>query len=244
MIRRDLKVRYAGSALGYVWTVLDPLLMSLVYWYVLTHIFSRGAGSQDQPFMLYLVTGQLIWAWFSGGVTSAARALRSHAQMVRSTNVPRELWIVNVVASKGVEYLFSLPVIAIFALGYLTRPTIGILYLPLACLLCFLLVMGVGLILAPLIVLVRDVDRIIPILMRVLFYASPVLYNVAQVPAEVRNVYNFNPAVGILALSRATFFPKDLNWTYVEHSAIATVLIFVVGVFVFGRLERQVLKEI
>lgn len=244
MVRRDLKVRYAGSSLGYVWTVLDPLLMSLVYFFVIVKVFGRGDTAAEQPFLLYLVTGQILWSWFNGGVSGTARALRSQRQMVRSSNVPRELWVVRVVVSKGIEYVFSLPVLAIFAVAYLKAPNAGILLLPLAMLFCFLLVLGIGLILAPLTVLVRDVDRIIPIVLRLLFYASPVLYSVQQVHESVREAYSYNPAVGMLVLSRATFFPADLNWTYVWHSAIGIAVILAIGIYVFTRLERAVLKEI
>jgi ABC-2 type transport system permease protein len=244
LVRRDLKVRYAGSALGYLWTVLDPLLMSLVYWFVFTKILKRDAGPQNRPFMLYLVTGQLIWGWFNGGVVAAAKAIRAEAQMVRSSNVPRELWVVRIAVSKGIEYLFGLPVVAIYALAYAKKPTLGVLLLPLAALLAFLLVLGIGLILAPLTVLVRDIDRIIPIVMRVLFYCSPILYSVRQVPTPVRVIYNWNPAVGMLDLARATFFPVDLNWVNVLHSAIVTLILLVIGSWVFARLERPVLKEI
>lgn len=244
LVRRDLKVRYAGSALGYLWTVLDPLLMSLVYWYVFTKIFKRDAGPTNRPYMLYLVTGQLIWAWFSGGILTAARAIRSEAQMVRSSNVPRELWVVRVAVSRGVEYMFGLPVIAIYALAYLKQPNWRVVLLPVACLMAFMLVMGVGLILAPLTVLIRDIDRIVPIVVRVLFYASPILYSISHVPKSFRKVYSFNPTVGMLDLARAGFFPDDLNWTYVLHSSIVTVLLFAIGATVFTRLERPVLKEI
>jgi ABC-2 type transport system permease protein len=243
-VRRDLKVRYAGSALGYVWTVLDPLLMSLVYWYVFSKIFHRNAGEENEPYMLYLVSGQLIWAWFSGGVTSAARALSSESQMVRSTNVPRELWVVRVAASKGIEYCFGLPVLAIYALAYMKHPTPGIALLPLACLMCFLLVLGLGLILAPLTVLVRDINRLIPVIMRVLFYSSPVLYSIAQLRGPFRAIMEWNPMVGVLSLARATFFPADLDWRLVGHSTIVIAIFFAIGAFVFTRLERPVLKEI
>ena len=245
LVRRDLKVRYAGSALGYVWTVLDPLLMSLVYWYVFTKIFHRNAGAQNEPYMLYLVTGQLIWAWFANGVTGTARALSSEAQMVRSSNVPRELWVVRVTTSKGIEYLFGLPVIAIYAIAYLKKPNLeGFLLLPVGMAMCFLLVLGLGLILAPLTVLVNDVSRLIPIVMRVLFYASPVLYSAASVPEGLKAAWTFNPTVGILGLTRAVFFPEDLDWAFVLHSAIGTAIILAIGVFVFTRLVRPVLKEI
>ena len=268
LVRRDLKVRYAGSALGYLWSVLDPLLMSLVYWFVFSVIFARKVGYP--PYILFLVLGQLMWAWFSGGVTQTVRALRQQAQMVRQSNVPRELWVLRVVVSKGVEFVFSIPVIAIFALVYLKAPSWQACYLPLAMVMCFFLVLGFGLILAPLAVLVRDVDRIVPIFMRVLFYASPVLYSVKDVPNHLHVALSINPTTGMLVLARSSFFPQELsgmvpetdgkrhdivrnghvvlhyvnNWHFVWHSAIGIAVIFAVGVFVFSRLERPVLKEI
>jgi ABC-2 type transport system permease protein len=271
LVRRDLKVRYAGSALGYLWSVLDPLLSSVVYWGVFTLIFQRKVGYP--PYILFLVLGQIMWAWFSGGVTGSVRALRAQSQMVRSSNVPRELWVLRLVMSKGVEFVFSLPVIAVFALAYLKAPSFGLIYLPLAMLMCFFLVLGIGLILAPLNVLVRDIERIVPIVMRVLFYASPILYSVKDVPNHLHIALSLNPTTGMLVLARASFFPQELagtvpldknhvpvthivnghketvmhyvnNWNLVWHSAIGIAVIFVIGVFVFSRLERPMLKEI
>jgi ABC-2 type transport system permease protein len=268
LVRRDLKVRYAGSALGYVWSVLDPLLMSVVYWFVFTKIFQRSVGYE--PYILFLVIGQLTWAWFNGGVSGTVRALRAEAQMVRSTNVPRELWVLRVVVSKGVEFLLSLPVIAIFAIGYTKAPNWHLALLPLAMLLCFFLTLGVGLILAPLTVLIRDIERIVPIVLRVMFYASPILYSANIVPQHLRTALSFNPTTGMLVLARSSFFPQELagtvpetdsqrrvirrhgevvmhhvdNWHYVWHSAIGIAIILAIGIFVFSRLERPVLKEI
>jgi ABC-2 type transport system permease protein len=282
LVARDLKVRYAGSALGYVWTVLEPLLMSLIYWFVFVKIFHRNAGPNFSPFMLYLVSGQLAWSWFAGGVSGVTRALRSEAQMVRSSNVPRELWVLRVVASKAVEYFFSLPVLVLFAVAYAVAPTKYILLLPFGWLLQATLITGMGLILAPVTVLVRDVERIVPIFMRVMFYASPVLYSISQVPASIREMFSVNPTVGFLTITHATFFPAAIqeprqevvrdsagnavyhfvnhhghvvreklthtvylsHWNWIWHSAIATLLIFVVGLWVFTRLERSALKEI
>jgi ABC-2 type transport system permease protein len=282
LVKRDLKVRYAGSALGYVWTVLDPLLMSVVYWFVFEKIFHRTAGLGFSPFMIYLVSGQLAWSWFNGGVAGVTRALRTEAQMVRSSNVPRELWVLRVVVSKGVEYLFGLPVLALFAAVYMVAPSKYIVLLPLGWALEALLLVGIGLILAPAAVLVKDLERVVPIVMRVLFYGSPVLYSINLVPAQIRDVFSYNPAVGFLTLSHAAFFPAAIHepktvkdrdalghviyttverngktvraaqthveyishWNWVWHSAIAAVIIFAIGVFVFVRLERSVLKEI
>ncbi len=104
--------------------------------------------------------------------------------------------------------------------------------------------LGIGLILAPVTVLVRDTDRFIPIVMRVLFYCSPVIYSIEKIPQNLHFVYNFNPTVGMLVLSRAMFFPQELKWNYVADSAAITAVIFAIGVVVFTRLENAVLKEI
>lgn len=246
LVTRDLKVRYAGSALGYVWTVLDPLLMTLVYWFIFTKIVHRGAPGSE-PYLLFLLAGQLFWGWFAGGVSAATRALRSEAQMVRSSNVPRELWVLRVICAKWVEYLFSLPILALFAVVYMKAPTWHIVLLPVAWLLMFLLLMGIGLLLAPLNILVRDVERVVPIVMRLMFYMSPVLYSIHTVTERVPTlaaVYKFNPVVGPLSLARSGFFPGELRWEYVGVSATACVAIFALGLFTFMRLERQVLKEV
>ena len=245
LVKRDLKVRYAGSALGYLWTVLEPLLMSLVYWVVFSKLFGRNIGYS--PYILFLVAGQLPWFWFASAVSSSLKSLRSESQMVRSSNVPRELWVVRTVMSKGLEFIFGLPVLALFAIGYGVAPDWHLVFLPVVWLMVFVLLMGIGLLLAPLAVLVRDLDRVIPIIIRVLFYLSPVLYSTElafkRAPG-LKDVYGFNPMVGPLVLARSAFFPQELRWVYVWHSALTAVVIFVVGLFTFIRLERQVLKEI
>jgi ABC-2 type transport system permease protein len=242
LVRRDLKVRYAGSALGYLWSVLDPLLMAMVFWFIFTQIFHRHVGYP--PYILFLVMGQMIMAWFQQGVTATAKALRSEAQMVRSSSVPRELWVVRVALSKGVEYVYSLPVVALFAIAYRKPPTIYIVFLPLAMLLCFGLVMSIGLALSVLSVLVRDIDRLIPIALRFLFYCSPVLYSIQDVPKNLRGFAAYNPLAGFLTLSRASFFPQELYWRSVLVAIVWIVVLFSAGVWTFTRFESQVLKEI
>ncbi|SHG22445.1 ABC-2 type transport system permease protein [Jatrophihabitans endophyticus] len=246
LVRRDLKVRYAGSALGYVWTVLDPLLMSAVYWFIFVKVFGRNVPGEN-PYIMFLVMGQLMWAWFNGGVTGAARALRSESQMVRSSNVPRELWVLRSICSKAVEYFLSLPVVVIFALVYTKKPTWHILLLPLSWVMMFVLLAGLGLLLAPINILVRDTEKVIPIVLRLLFYMSPIIYSIDTVAKKLHGftfIYHINPVVGPISMARATFFPSEFRWPIIWHSAIICVGIFVLGLFTFGRLERQVLKEV
>jgi ABC-2 type transport system permease protein len=231
--------------LGYLWTVLEPLLMSLVFWFIFTKLFIRGDPRFTDPYIVFLLSGQLPWYWFNAAVSGTTKSLLGEAQMVRSTNVPRELWVLRTILAKGAEFIFSLPVLIAFILFYRPHINIEILYWPVAFLLEWLLLVGLGLMLASVTVLVRDVDRIVRIILRVLFYGSPVLYSINQGRIEkVAWLYTVNPIAGILDLFRVGIFPLEMDRNRVIVASIETVLIFVLGIFVFARLERQILKEI
>lgn len=250
LVVRDLRVRYAQSWLGYVWTVLDPLLMSLIYYVVFVVIFRRRDLGHP-PYFLFLVIGLLAWQWFSASLTDTSRALIQENKLVRSTNLPREIWVVRVVLSKGAEYLFSLPVLVAFLLFYLLRGEAHLngwlVLFPAAVVLELVALIGLGLILAPITAMVTDVQRVVRIVLRMLFYATPVIYTLHLVPQPFDKVLWVNPLTGILEMMRAGFFKHDrfpIVWGAVATSVVISVGLLFVGVWVFGRLERAVLKEI
>jgi ABC-2 type transport system permease protein len=245
LVRRDLKVRYASSALGYVWTVLDPFMMILIYWFVFSLIF-RGRDVGEEPYILYLAFGQLAWQWFNGSVTDTTRALTSESRLVRSTRLPREIWVLKVVLSKGLEYLFSLPVIVIFMIANHKAPTWHVVFFPLGLVLQAILLTGIGLALASATVLIRDLARVVRIALRVLFYLSPVIYSVRRLEiGPLRELFQLNPMTGILDIYRSTAFPAEfIGWKVVGISAVLSLLALLGGAEVFRRLERPVLKEI
>jgi ABC-2 type transport system permease protein len=239
---RDLKVRYAGSALGWIWSVADPLLMATVYWFVFTSIFDRTVG--EEPYIVFLLAGLLPWTWFNNSVIDTARALRMDEKLVRSTSVRREIWVLRLVASKGIEFLCSLPVLGLFAALYGAGLHWQVVFAPLAVLIQAVLLAGIGLLLAPLIVLVRDLERVVRIVLRFWFYVTPVIYGAADIPDAYAGVFALNPLTGVFSLYRAAFFPGQLEWRYIVSSAVVALLLLAVGALVFARLERTVLKEI
>lgn len=245
LVRRDLKVRYASSALGYLWTVLDPFMMILIYWFVFTVIFS-GRRVGEEPYILYLAFGQLAWQWFNGCVNDTTRALTAETRLVRSTRLPREIWVLKVVLSKGLEYIFSLPVIAIFMVANHTAPTWHVVLFPIALLLQTILLTGIGLILAAVTVMVRDLQRVVRIILRMAFYATPILYSVRSIKnTTLREIYDVNPLTGILDLYRASVFSAEMaGWRTIGSSVVLSLLVLLVGARVFARLESPVLKEL
>lgn len=87
---RDLRVRYSTSALGYFWSILDPLVMAGIYWFVFTQVFDRDVG--ESPYIVFLLTALLPWMWFNGAVGDCTRAFLKEARLIRSTKIPRTIW--------------------------------------------------------------------------------------------------------------------------------------------------------
>ena len=217
--------------------------MAGIYWFVFTQVFDRSVG--EEPYIVFLLVGLLPWMWFNGAVSDSTRAFLREAKLVRSTKIPRTIWVNRLVLSKGIEFLASIPVIAVFALfSEEAELHWEIVYFPLAVLLQGILVMGIGLIVAPLVVFFRDLERATKLALRFLFYASPIIYGVSDLPANLQFWASFNPLAGIFSLYRAAFFPSELNWLTIGIGATMCVLFLVVGILVFKRTERAVLKEI
>ncbi|GAA0500792.1 ABC transporter permease [Microbacterium aurantiacum] len=245
---RDLRVRYSTSALGYLWSVLDPLVMSLIYWFIFTQVFQRSVG--HEPYIVFLITALLPWVWFNAAVSDFTRAFNKDARLVRSTSIPRSIWVNRVVLSKGTEFLLSLPVLVGFVVvAALTSETPvemnwGLLLFPVAILLQAMLLVGIGLIIAPLCVLYSDLERTTKLVLRVLFYASPIIYSVSDLPGVFQELAAFNPLSGIFTLYRVGFFPEVWDTLSVVVGAGMSVLLLLIGVVTFRRLERPVLKEL
>ncbi|GAA4769316.1 ABC transporter permease [Microbacterium gilvum] len=239
---RDLKVRYATSWLGYLWSVLDPLVMSLIYWFVFTQIFQRDVGAE--PYIVFLMSALLPWVWFNAAVTDFTRAFNKDAKLVRSTAIPRSIWVNRIVLSKGIEFLCSLPVLALFAVFGGARVGWEIVLFPVAVALQAVLLVGLGLLVAPLCVLYSDLERTTRLILRALFYATPIIYGIHDLPDGFREAAAFNPLAGIFTIYRAAFFPEQWDPFAVAAGAAMCVAFLAVGMVVFRRLERPLLKEL
>ena len=235
-------MRYSTSALGYIWSILDPLVMAGIYWFVFTQVFQRGVG--HEPYIVFLLTALLPWMWFTNGVSDSTRAFLKNAKLVRSTKIPRTIWVGTIVLSKGIEFLLSLPVLAIFAIFAGATLHWEAVFFLLAIAMQAVLLTGIGLIVAPLVVFFRDLERAVKLILRFLFYASPIIYGITDLPAQLHFWAAFNPLSGIFSLYRAAFFPEQLDWFAVGVAAGMSVLALVIGLLVFRRSERAVLKEI
>jgi ABC-2 type transport system permease protein len=250
LTKRDLKIRYTTSVLGYLWSVLDPLLMSGIYYFVFVILFGRGTPI-EQPYIVFLLTALLPWTWFNGATNDMAKAFMREAKLIRSTSIPRSIWVIRVVLSKGIEFLISLPVLVAFvvAADFTKTPAhvhFDIIYTPLAIIMEAVLITGVGLILAPIVVFYRDLERAIKLFLRLLFYTTPIVYGLVKFDKHphIKAALDLNPLTGIVGIYRSAFFSKELDWHTVITSAITCVVILIIGIIMFRRNVPQVLKEL
>ncbi|HWD62051.1 MAG TPA: ABC transporter permease [Humibacter sp.] len=245
LTKRDLHVRYTTNVLGYVWSILDPLLMAGIYYLVFVVVFHRGNSANESPYIVFLLSGLLPWTWFNGAVSDFTRAFSREAKLIRSTAIPRSIWINRIVLSKGIEFGLSLPVLALFVIFSGAQVHWQLAYYPIGLAIEAVLLVGLGLLVAPLVVFFKDLERAVKLLLRLLFYASAVLYPASEVPKDslFRFFIDINPLVGMFGVYRAGFFPADLHWDLVLISALGSVILLVIGWLVYSRTIRSVLKE-
>lgn len=260
LVIRDLKVRYSDSVLGFAWTLLDPLLLTLVYWFVFGVIVARG-DALEQPYILWLLTGILPFQWTAHVLGDSGRLLGNDAKLVTSSSLPREIWVLRSVSSRFIEFLFTLPITAVFVLFFMVftdedvSVTWWVLILPVAFAVQFLFNVGLGLTLSPLCMLYPDVHRIVRVFTTLYRYLSPVIYGLAALaavfetrgwPAWLEWVYALNPLVGILNTYHAVLFPRNTDnvLALLALSTVLSTLCFVIGWRLFRRLESRVLKEL
>lgn len=252
LVKRDLRVRYSQSFLGYLWTIIDPLANALIYFMLFAVIFHRSDAGHS-PYFLFLIVALLSWQWFNAAVAESPRALIAEQKLVRSTKLPRELWVIRMVTAKGIEFLLSLPVLIIFFTIYFIRGEAHlnwqIVFFPVAIVLQYLMCIGIGLVLAPITVLISDIMPLVRIFLRVFFYLCPIIFDIRflekpYIPHFIRWIYTYNPYSGVLELFRAGFFPQPVNPLPVVSAVAGTVIMLLIGGFVFSRMEKTVLKEI
>jgi lipopolysaccharide transport system permease protein len=237
---RDLKVRYKQTALGAAWAIIQPLVMMVLF----TVIFGRLAGfakdTSGVPYPVFTYVALLPWTYFSGTITNAGNSLVANASLITKVYFPRLLIPLSTAMTGLVDLGIAFIVLIGMMFYYGTAPTWGVLALPLFVLLATGAALGVGLWLSALNVEYRDVKHVIPFLVQVWLYLSPVAYPVGTIPAQWQALYAVNPMVGVVegfrwALLGKSAFPS----TSLAIGTSVVVLLLVSGLFYFRRMERS-----
>lgn len=240
LVERGLRHKYANSVLGYAWSMLEPAMLVFTY-FLLLKIFHRSYPM----YPLFISSAILPWQWFASVVNSSTGTLRQNSRLITSIALPREIYPLAEVVMKTVEFALSLPVLVLVAWIYGVTPSAYIVVWPLAFGLQLMLCVGVALLVSSLNTVLRDIEQGIGMVVRMLFFLSPVLYPLSNLSPSMQRLESYNPMTGILAINRAVWMPAYwTGWQPVWFSVIGSVVVLVLGFSVFARIERAVLKEL
>ena len=238
LVLRDLKVRYRRSAIGFVWTMLQPLLMMLVLQLVFSAIF-KFEDIQNYP--VYALAGILFWNFFSQSILASMNSLRGNANLLKKVPVPHAVFPVATVLSGLVNMAFAL--VPLFGLLLVTRQplTPALLFLPAAILLAAVFTLGAGLLLSPLAVFFHDVTELAGVALNLLMYLTPIFYPMSIVPEHIRWIVRFNPTRSILEVFRdPIYYGKIPPLSHLAVALVVTVAMLAIGVAAFRRSSDRI----
>jgi lipopolysaccharide transport system permease protein len=233
---RDVKVRYKQTALGVAWVVLQPLLTMAIF----TVIFGRLAHlpSDGQPYPIFVYAGLLPWNFFANAVTTSSNSLVGNATLITKVYLPRLVIPGAAVGAGLVDLAIAGAILAAMCFYY--HVSFGIrlaMLVPLVALLT-IFAAAVGLWMSALNVKYRDVRYMLPFMIQIWMYVTPVIYPVTFIPANWRWAVMLNPLSGIIEAFRSSIFNQPFDWSGVAAAAIITVSFFIYAAYDFRRMER------
>jgi len=237
LVWRDLKVRYKQTVLGASWVILQPVLTTLVFATFLGNI--ARVPSNGVPYILFLYSGLLPWIYFSNAVSTSSHSLIASAHMITKVYFPRSIVPFAAVLVRLSDFLVASAILVVLMIYYGQPLKWTILITPLLILHLTLLTLGLSFWFAALNVKYRDVGTVLPVVMQLWMFASPVVYPANLVAPRWNWAYSLNPLTGIISAFRSALFGIPLDLRSLLISAAITIALLVYAAFVFRHMEDQ-----
>jgi lipopolysaccharide transport system permease protein len=249
LVARDLKARYRGSALGFFWSFINPLLLLLVYSFVFTHVLPASQDPRIVPYALFMFCGILPWTWFASSLTEASGVLISGGNLIKKVLFPAEVLPIVTVLANMVHFFFGLVILAGFLVWYQRPLHLSELALfPIVVLVQLILTMGFALLLSALTVHFRDIRDILSNLLTFWFFGTPIIYPYFLFDEHTWNgkLLRLNPFTHLaITYQEILFFNGPvghLKWLLLL--GLISVGFFLFGYFIFDRLRDSFAEEV
>jgi len=241
-VARDLKVRYRGSVLGFLWSFLDPLINALVLYVIFTFLFARGI----ENFAVFLLVGILPWNFFSSSVGQGSRVIMDNGGLIKKIRLPREIFPISTVLANLIHFLLAFLVLILFLIIFRVpfNPAAW-LFLPVILVLATAFNLAAALFASSVSVYFRDFPYIVESVLRILYFATPVFYSLDFIPEKFRLVYLLNPLASAITTMREVLLDGVIP-SVAPLVLLATValLALAVGWYVFGKLEKGFAEQV
>jgi len=241
LVDRDMKLLYKRSTLGIAWTLINPLLQLVVFAFV----FQVVLPTSISRYASFTFTGLLVWNWFQSSLYQATGVIIGNRSLIRQPGFPIAILPVVVTTTGFIHFLLALPVLIIFLLidGIELKPVI--LLLPILQALQFMLSVSLAYVLAALNVTFRDTQHTLGVVLTLLFYVTPIFYDIKHLPANYQSFYNLNPMVHIVSAYRAILLEGTVpNWEPLIIIAIVMMVCLPIGLQFFRRQSDRFVEEL
>jgi lipopolysaccharide transport system permease protein len=239
LVWRDIKVRYKQTALGILWVILQPLSAMVLF----SIVFGKLAKvpSDGIPYPLFVYSGLLLWNFFSASLNNSGSSLIANSNLISKVYFPRLMIPASATLSGIPDFLISSAIFIGMCVFYNATPhAAGIILIPFLLLMVIMVSIGCGLWLSALNVEYRDFQYIIPFLLQIWMFATPIIYPVTLIPEKYRWLLALNPMSGTIEAFRATSIGhQQIKWELLGISLLISFLIFLSGLFYFKKVERS-----
>jgi lipopolysaccharide transport system permease protein len=241
LVSRELKARYRGSALGFLWSFINPLLLLLIYSFVFTTVMPNETAGV-QPYQLFMFCGILPWTWFSSSLNDAAGSLISGGNLIKKVLFPAEVLPLVSVLTNMVHFFLGLPILVAFLLIYRHYPNpANLVWFPVAVAVQLLFTSALALVLSALAVHFRDIRDILANILTLWFFATPIIYPWFQPSVQRFHLFfDINPFTHLaVSYQEILFFNNGPlgHWKWLLALGAASVLLFLAGYWLFDRLR-------
>lgn len=235
--RKELRTRYKGSFLGFLWTFVNPLLQVIVY----SVVFPFIMRFRQENFAMFLFTALVPWNFFTMAMQGSCGLMISNSSLVTKVYFPREVLPISYALSGLFNMIFSYMVVFPLLFVFRIRLSSSVLWLPVLMLILTVMCTGICMLISAVNVFFRDVEHMMSIIVMALYFLSPVIYNLSDLPDYAQRIMLLcNPMAGLLVLFRAvTFYGTDIDLRILILSACYAIVVLCVGYAVFLRLQRR-----
>lgn len=241
LVLRDIRIRYKRSALGFAWTLANPLLYLVVFYFV----FKLALQIDIPRFGVFAFTGIIVWTWFQASLAQSGAAIVGNRELVRSPGFPIDILPLVTVTSNLVNLLVAIAVLLVY------QQLVGggihgqIVLLPLLLVLQFILILCLAYIVAGINVVFRDVGHLVVVLLQLMFFMTPIFYDSSMIPEQYQALYRLNPMVHFVEAYRSVLLGNPgIDWPALTVTGTASVVLLVFGRWLFIRYSYRFAEEI
>ncbi len=240
-VKKEIRGRYKNSILGVMWSFLNPLLQLAVY----AVIFGALLGGGDPTYHIYICVALIPWTYFTTSITQSAFTIIGNGDIIKKVYFPREILPISVVTSGAVNFVISTIIILAFVIFSGLGITKYILLYPIVLLIQYILLLGISFIVSAITVYFRDLEHIIGVVLMAAFYATPIVYKLEQLPANLQIIMQVNPMTHLINAYRDIFYYHQMpNIQTLGILLLISLALTVIGYFIFKKLQKGFAEQL